>query len=244
VADGASARTLAFVRAAAGRAIALALAARDVSSDWSGSAVRVDRWAAVMPALLSGPSAADEAVLQRIIAETGGIAGASGAPARADTRQARGGFGLPAALPCPPVSSRASRDGCRGSARHAAPAILAAAEPVGDPALLSRGAAARDPETAAHAASRQPADAGRAVVFRHPLVRRRVRRGDPSERRAAHRALAEATDPQLDPDRRACTLRRLRPCPTTSPHSRAFRRAAQARGGLALSPPSSNAPRR
>jgi DNA-binding CsgD family transcriptional regulator len=84
--------------------------------------------------------------------------------------------------------------------------LVGAAEPIGDPGLLWRAAA----ELGIGAEAAAPAEAagliriaGR-VVFRHPLLRSAVySAATPAERRAAHRALAAATDPAVDPDRRA-----------------------------------------
>jgi hypothetical protein len=82
----------------------------------------------------------------------------------------------------------------------------AAAEPTGDVTLLWRAAGRLGIGSGAVA----PAEAtglirlGGRVRFRHPLVRSAVyRAAAPDERKTVHRALAEATDPQVDPDRRA-----------------------------------------
>jgi DNA-binding CsgD family transcriptional regulator len=83
--------------------------------------------------------------------------------------------------------------------------LIAAAEPVGDARLLVRAAASlKVTPDAAPAKAAGLIEFGESVRFRHPLVRSAVYHGaEPEERRAVHRALAEATDPVLDPDRRA-----------------------------------------
>lgn len=83
--------------------------------------------------------------------------------------------------------------------------VVAAAEPTGDPATLWR--AARQLGIGDDAAAAAKADGlisiGTHVTFRHPLLRSAVYRDAPEElRRAAHGALAAATDPDVDPDRR------------------------------------------
>lgn len=84
--------------------------------------------------------------------------------------------------------------------------LLAAAEPVGDAALFLRAAAQLGIPVDALA----PAEAagliefGPRMRFHHPLMRSAAyRAADLTERRTVHRALAQATDPQSDPDRRA-----------------------------------------
>ncbi len=84
--------------------------------------------------------------------------------------------------------------------------LLAAAEPLGDSALVLRAGRRLGIETGALA----PAEAaellqiGASVRFRHPLVRSAVyRAASPDTRQRAHEALAEVSDPDSDADRRA-----------------------------------------
>jgi DNA-binding CsgD family transcriptional regulator len=84
--------------------------------------------------------------------------------------------------------------------------LIAALEPFGDPALLRR--AAERMGIGRDAAAPAEADGllriGTKVGFRHPLVRSVVRHAaSPEECREAHRAVAEATDPEVNPARRA-----------------------------------------
>ena len=97
--------------------------------------------------------------------------------------------------------------------------LVAAAEPVGAPALVWRAAERLGIGAGAVAPA---ADAGLLTIsermtFRHPLVRSAVyRAASPPERRAVHEALAGATDPQADPDRRAWHRAQAAPGPDGS----------------------------
>ena len=112
--------------------------------------------------------------------------------------------------------------------------LLAAAEPLGDPLLLVNAAA----ELGLSIESADPAEeAGLFEIrercsFRHPLVRSAVYgAATPGERRVAHGALAEATDPKLDADRRAWHRAQATPAPDEDggDRARAHSRARQRR---------------
>src|SRR4029077_19840115 len=83
--------------------------------------------------------------------------------------------------------------------------LLAAAEPTGDPALLIRAAdlVALGVEAATPAEAVGLIELASQVRFQHPLVRSATYRAAPlADRQTVHRALADATDPKTDPDRR------------------------------------------
>ena len=117
--------------------------------------------------------------------------------------------------------------------------LLAAAEPVGDPLLLlAGGRAARDRRLRRLKPRRRDGllAIGERVTFRHPLVRSAVYRSAAvQDRRAVHLALAEATDREVDPDRRAWHLAAAAAGPDEEVAVELERSAgrAQARGGLA-----------
>ena len=116
--------------------------------------------------------------------------------------------------------------------------LLAAADPVGDPGVLARAAAVLGITTvdAEEAEDAGLLDLGSVVRYRHPLVRSAVyRSASPSRRRRAHRALAEATDPDTDPDRRAWHQAEATNGPDDAVADELERSASRARdrGGLA-----------
>ena len=115
--------------------------------------------------------------------------------------------------------------------------LLAAAEPVGDPLLLMSASERLGIDVSAlDAATSGLLAVEERVTFRHPLVRSAVyRSAGTAQRRAAHLALAEATDQRADPDRRAWHLAAGTAGPDEEVALELERSAgrAQARGGLA-----------
>ena len=186
------------------------------------------------------PARLDEHVLERIVAETrGNPLALLELPRGLTPTQLAGGFGLPAAVP---LSASIEESFTRrlatlpGDARRLL--LVAAADPVGDPALVWRAAQQLGiPASVAETVEAEGLlELGARVVFRHPLVRSAVyRAAGLKERRDVHRALAEATDPEIDPDRRAWHRAQAASMPDEDVAAELERSAgrAQARGGLA-----------
>jgi DNA-binding CsgD family transcriptional regulator len=116
--------------------------------------------------------------------------------------------------------------------------LTAASDPTGDAALLWRAVAhlGIQPEAAAPAEHAGLLEIDTRVRFRHPLVRSAVyQAAAPPDKRRAHGALATATDPQSDPDRRAWHRAQAVLGPDEAVAADLERSAdrARARGGLA-----------
>jgi len=115
--------------------------------------------------------------------------------------------------------------------------VAAAAEPLGDTTLLWRAANVLGlSANAAHAAEMAGLiKFGAQVRFRHPLVRAAAyRSASPEERQEIHGALAEVTDAEVDPDRRAWHRAQATLAPDEGIAAELERSAtrAQSRGGL------------
>jgi DNA-binding CsgD family transcriptional regulator len=186
------------------------------------------------------PAPVDDRVLQRIVAETrGNPLALLEVPRGLTPAQLAGGFGFPAAMP---LSASIEQGYARQVAALPDDArrllLVAAADPVGDPALVWRAAEQLGiPETAAQTVEAEDLLAlSPRAVFRHPLVRSAVYGSAAlDERREVHQALAAATDPAVDPDRRAWHRAQAAATADEEVAAELERCAAraQARGGLA-----------
>ena len=181
----------------------------------------------------------DEQVRDRMIAETrGNPLALLELPRGLTATQLAAGFGLPGVggVPGQVEETFVARLGALSDdARRLL--LLAAAEPVGDPLLLWRAAERLGiTVTPIDAETDGMLELGERVTFRHPLVRSAVyRTATVGERRAIHLALAEETDREIEPDRRAWHLAAAAAGADEGVALELERSAgrAQARGGLA-----------
>ncbi|MDA0185768.1 AAA family ATPase, partial [Solirubrobacter phytolaccae] len=215
--DQVSAQTLAFVgRRLLAERVALVFGLRTSGTDGEHEleglpALAIDGLAAadarqLLDATFPGPL--DERVQDRILGEAGGNPLALlELPRGLKPMAVAGGFGLPGEMP---LTGRLEQGFVRrleplpGETRRLL--LLAAAEPVGNVTLLWQAAERLGigPEASGPAQAAGLVDIGARVRFRHPLVRSAAyRAASAPERREVHRALADATDAELDPDRRA-----------------------------------------
>jgi DNA-binding CsgD family transcriptional regulator len=246
--DRASAQTLAFVaRRLLAEAVGLVVAVREPcpTQDLAG-----------LPELVVGglgdrdanrllhsaiPGRLDERVSDRIVTEArGNPLALLELPRGLTSAELAGGYGFPQVVM--PLASRIEQSFVRQL--ESVPSetrrllLAAAAEPVGDVTLLWRAAGllGLGIDAAAPAQAAALIDLGARVRFRHPLLRSAVYRAATlSERQEIHRALAEATDPETDPDRRTWHRAQAAPGPDEAVAEELERSAdrAQARGGVA-----------
>jgi DNA-binding CsgD family transcriptional regulator len=243
--DCASAQVLTFVaRRLQAESVGLVFAAREPSDELAGlpelvlEGLREDDARSLLDAVLTGPL--DVRIRDRIVAETrGNPLALLELPRGLTPAELAGGFGLPGAAP---LSGRIEQAFQRRL--EALPAdtrrllLIAAAEPIGEPLLVWRAAERLGirAEAATPAAQAGLLEFGTRVLFRHPLVRSAAYRSAPlQQRQDVHRALAEVTDPELDPDRRAWHQAQAAPGPDEDVAEELERSAdrAQARSGVA-----------
>jgi DNA-binding CsgD family transcriptional regulator len=186
------------------------------------------------------PGRIDERVRDQLVADAqGNPLALLELPRGLSLRRLAGGFGLPAALSLSKRIEESFLMRLETLPRDVQRLLLAAAaDPLGDPALLSRAGARLGVEYAALDSAEIAGllELGTRVRFRHPLVRSAVyHAASTRERQEVHRALAEATDPAVDPDRRAWHLAEATAGPDEAVAAELERAAdrAQARGGVA-----------
>ena len=243
--DRASAQTLAFVaRRLLAEAVGFVFAVREPSptQDLAG-----------LPELFVGgldgahasallhsaiPGRLDERVTDRIVAEArGNPLALLELPRGLTPAEVAGGFAFPEVMP---LANRIEQSFVRqlDSVPEETRRLLltAAAEPLGDVTLLWRAAGrlGLGINAAAPARAEGLIELGARVRFRHPLLRSAAyRAATVADRQEIHRALAEATDPDTDPDRRAWHRAQAASGPDEAVADELERSAdrAQARGG-------------
>ena len=245
--DRVSAQTLAFVaRRLLAERLGLVFALRESGDEHvleglpelAIEGLAADEARLLLDATIAGPL--DERVKARILGEArGNPLALIELPRGFAPAELAGGFGLPDARPLASRIEQTYLQRVDVLPRDAQLLLLAAAaEPLGDLSLLWR--AARQLGIGSEAV--RPAEAAgllelRARVrFPHPLVRSAVyRAADPSDRRDVHMALADSTDPAVDPDRRAWHHAHATASPDEAVAAEMARSAerAQGRGGLA-----------
>jgi DNA-binding CsgD family transcriptional regulator len=212
--DAATSQVLGFIaRRLRGESVAIVFTLREPSEErelaelptLSLRGLQDDDARTLLSSVIPGPL--DDRVRDRLVAETRGNPLALVELPRGRTAgELAGGFVLPGAgaLPSQIEDHFRQRIAALPQATQRL-MLLAAADPVGDATLLWRAAATLGVErqAAEPAAAEQLLDIGAQVRFRHPLVRSAAyRAATAAERRWVHRALAAATDPETDPDRR------------------------------------------
>jgi DNA-binding CsgD family transcriptional regulator/tetratricopeptide (TPR) repeat protein len=192
----------------------------------------------LLDATIPGPL--DARVQARILGEAGGNPLALlELPRGLTPAELAGGFALPDARPLASRIEHSFLQRVRTLSRDAQLLLLtAAADPVGDLSLLWRAAErlGLDGDAGQSAQAAGLIELGARVRFPHPLVRSAVyRASDPRDRRDVHRALADSTDPVVDPDRRAWHRAHATATPDEAVAAEMARSAdrAQRRGGLA-----------
>jgi DNA-binding CsgD family transcriptional regulator len=213
--DRASAQTLAFVaRRLLAERIAMVFAVREPSDTVELTSLPEMRIGGIADdeariLLTSGIRAPlDERVRDRIVAETrGNPLALLELPRGLTPAELAGGFGFTDTAPLAgPIEASFLRRFESLPARSQQLVLTAAAEPIGDVTLLWRAAERLGigADAVAPAEAAGLIELGARVRFRHPLVRSAVYQAAAvDERQNVHRALAEATDPEADPDRRA-----------------------------------------
>ena len=215
--DQASAQTLEFVaRRLAAEPVGLVFAVRETDEepklaglpDLRLRGVGIDDAAALLESAV--PGTLDPRVRNRILAESDGNPLALLELPRALTA-AELAFGTASrARSTAPLANRLEQGFIRQLSALSQPSrqllLAAAAEPMGDVPLLWRAAQGLGigADATAEAEAAGLIELRDRVRFRHPLVRSAIyHSATPPQRREVHQALADATDPDLDPDRRA-----------------------------------------